>query len=63
MGHGFGPCGSLLNWPDVSALWLQAITSQCRAYLAAVIIWLAGQKGKEAYLCYQVSCSTHSICW
>jgi hypothetical protein len=34
---------------------MQAITSQCRAYLAAVIIWLAGQKGKEAYLCYQVS--------
>lgn len=29
-------------------------TSQCRAYLAAVIIWLAGQDAQQAYLCNQV---------
>lgn len=28
-------------------------TSQCRAYLAAVIIWLAGQDARQAYLCHQ----------
>lgn len=47
-----------IPWLDTSLATLQAITSQCRAYLAAVIIWLAGQRGKEAYLCYQVSWAT-----
>lgn len=34
---------------------VQAVTSQCRAYVAAVVIWLAGQNAKQAYLCYQVA--------
>lgn len=29
-------------------------TSQCRAYLAVVIIWLAGQDAQQAYHCHQV---------
>ena len=32
---------------------VQATTSQCRAHVAAIIIWLYGQDAKNAYLCYQ----------
>ena len=30
-------------------------SSQCKAYLAAVVIWLYAQNAREAWACYQVS--------